>query len=64
MPRYPEILAHHSEPIDPALWEWLRVKIDHVLGLSPGVLMILLGTVIVLFPVIVMALLWRKRRNG
>jgi len=34
-PRVP--LLHHSEPIDPTLWEWLSAKIDHVLGISPGV---------------------------
>jgi hypothetical protein len=57
-------LGHHSEPIDPTLWEWLSTKMDHVLGLSSGTLVLLLGAVIVLFPVAVMVLVWRKRRDG
>ena len=61
MTRFLGIVAHHSEPIDPTLWEWLSVKIDHVLGLSPGVLVLLLGAVIVSFPIVVMVLVWRGR---
>jgi hypothetical protein len=57
-------LLHHSEPIDPDLWESLSTKIDHVLGFSPGVMVMLLGAFIVLFPVVVMLLVWRKRASG
>ena len=60
-PRVP--LLHHSEPIDPTLWEWLSAKIDHVLGLSPGVMVIILGSFIVLFPIIVMIVAARRRRG-
>jgi hypothetical protein len=57
-------LLHHSEPIDPTLWEWLSAKIDDVVGLSPGVMILILGAFIVLFPVVVMVLVWRRRRGG
>ena len=56
-------LLHHSEPIDPTLWEWLSAKIDHVLGLSPVVIIALLGTFIVLFPIVVMVVAVRKKRR-
>lgn len=56
-------LLHHSEPIDPTLWEWLSAKIDHVLGLSPGVMVLILGTLIVLFPIVVMVVAVRRRRG-
>ena len=56
-------LLHHSEPIDPTLWEWLSAKIDHVLGLSPGVMVLILGTLIVLFPIVVMVVAVRRRRS-
>ncbi|HIF71772.1 MAG TPA: hypothetical protein EYQ61_04385 [Dehalococcoidia bacterium] len=56
-------LLHHSEPIDPDLWESLAAKIDHVLGLSPGVMVLFLGAFIVLFPLVVMVMVWRKRRG-
>jgi len=56
-------LGHHSEPIDPDLWEWLSDKIDRVLGIDSGAMVLLLGAVIVLFPVAVMVLVWRRRRD-
>lgn len=55
-------LLHHSEAIDPDLWEALSAKIDHVLGVSPGVMVLILGAFIVLFPVVVLVTVWRKRR--
>jgi hypothetical protein len=55
------ILAHHSEPIDPTLWEWLSTKIDHVLGISPGAMVIILGGLIVLFPIIAVAAFIKRR---
>jgi hypothetical protein len=39
----------------------LSAKINHVLGLSPGVMVMILGAVIVSFPVVVMVLVWRRR---
>ena len=56
-------LLHVSEPIDPALWAWLSDKIDHVLGLSPGAVIAILGTFIVLFPIVVMVVALRRRRE-
>lgn len=56
-------LLHHSEPIDPTLWEWLSAKIDHVLGLSPGVMVLILGAFIVLFPIVVIVVAVRRRRS-
>ena len=54
-------LGHHSEPIDPDLWEWLSTKMNHVLGIDSGAMVLLVGAVIVLFPVVVMVLVWRRR---
>ena len=56
-------LLHSSEPIDPTLWAWLSEQIDHVLGLSPGVMVLILGTLIVLFPIVVMVVAVRRRRG-
>jgi hypothetical protein len=57
-------LAHHSEPIDPDLWVWLSTKMNHVLGVDAGAMVLILGAIIVLFPIVVMVLVWRKRRAG
>jgi hypothetical protein len=39
----------------------LSTKIDHVLGISPGAMVLIMGALIVLFPVVVMVLVWRWR---
>ena len=54
-------LLHASEPIDPTLWAWLSDKIDHTLGLSPGVIIAIIGTFIVVFPIVVMVIAVRNR---
>jgi len=59
----PGTLLHHSEPIDPTLWEWLSVKIDHVLGLSPIVMILTLGALMVVFPIVLMVVAARRRRG-
>ncbi len=63
MPNPLETVLHHSEPIDPTLWEWLSAKIDHVLGISPGAMVFILGAFIVLSPVIVAIAALMKRRD-
>jgi hypothetical protein len=55
-------LLHSSEPIDPTLWAWLSDQIDHVLGISPGVMVLILGVLILLFPIVVIGLVLRRRR--
>lgn len=42
---------HHSEAIDPTLWEWIRHKIDDIVGLEPATIVALLGVAIVAFPI-------------
>ncbi len=43
-------LLHHSEPIDPTLIGWIRDEIDALLGLDAIVIVVLLGLVILAFP--------------
>ena len=62
MPNPLETVLHHSEPIDPTLWEWLSLKIDDVLGLHSSAMVFILGAVTVLFPVVVMLLVWHRHR--
>jgi hypothetical protein len=56
-------LLHVSGPIDPTLWAWLSDKIDHVLGVSPGIFLAIVGTLIVAFPIVVMVVAVRRRRE-
>jgi hypothetical protein len=41
---------HHSEAIDPTLIGWIRDEIDALLGLDAIVIVVLLGFVILAFP--------------
>ena len=45
------ILLHHSEPADPTLLHWIREQIDAILGLGPAAIVLILGALIVAFPV-------------
>ena len=58
-------LAHHSEPGDPVLMEWIRHRIDDLTGLGPWAIVIILGVLIVAVPLAVIAafLLRRPRRE-
>jgi len=41
---------HHSEAIDPTLIGWIRDEIDRLLGLDATMIVVLLGFVILAFP--------------
>lgn len=56
-------VLHVSEPIDPTLWAWLSDKIDHTLGVSPGVVIAIIAVFVVVFPVVVMVQAVRRRQN-
>jgi hypothetical protein len=52
--QFTAFVLHHSESIDPTLLDWIRHEIDAVLGLGPETIVAILGTVIVIFPVLLM----------
>lgn len=64
MDTFGSILAHHSEAVDPTLVEWIRHRIDAVVGLDPVAIVLLLGALIVLFPAGLVALVWLERRRA
>lgn len=57
------VLAHHTEPGDPVLLEWMRRLIDDLVGIAPLWIVIFLGLVIIAVPtaIIVIFLLSRPR---
>ena len=55
------LLLHHSEAIDPTLIDWIRHEIDAILGLEPVTIVIVLGAVIVAFPLLLAVLVKRQR---
>lgn len=55
------ILAHHPEPADPVLMEWIKHQIDALLGLGPAAIVIALGFVIVAIPLAVAGIFLAQR---
>ena len=47
-------LKHQGGAADPALLEWVKDTLDHLLGLGPWSVIISLGLIIVLVPLIIM----------
>ena len=55
------VRAHHSEPTDSELLEWLTHTLDSILGLGPVVMVVLIGVVVVAIPLAIAALALRRR---
>lgn len=58
------ILLHHSEPADPTLLQWIRERIDALLGLGPAPIVLVLGALIAAFPVALGVWATIQRRRG
>lgn len=56
-------LLHHGEAVDPTLIDWIRHKIDDILGVGPGVIVFALALGVVAFPVVLVVLAVRRRRR-
>ena len=48
------IFAHHSEPGDPILLEWIRHQIDSIFNLGPGAIVLSIGAFVVVLPIVLM----------
>ena len=56
MPEYLlSALAHHSEPSDPVLMEWVKDQIDSVIGLGDLAIVVILGAIVVAIPIMIIA---------
>ena len=55
------ILAHHSEPGDPILFDWIRHQIDAILGLGPMAIVVVLGFVVAAIPLAIVGLYLAQR---
>ena len=50
------ILAHHGEPGDPTLFQWIQDRIDTIFGGGPVLIVTVLGILVVAVPVVIMLL--------
>jgi hypothetical protein len=55
-----DVLLHHSEPVDPTLLEWIQREIDHLLGSGAVPTMSVIGILIVVVPIVLTYLAWRR----
>ena len=55
------ILAHHGEA-DPDLLIWIKDFLDQMIGISPWMIVIAIGLVVIAIPIGVMALFLVQRR--
>ena len=58
------ILAHHQEPADPDLLEWLRHEIDALSNLGPLALVIPIGALAVAIPMAILVVYALHRRHA
>ena len=57
------IRAHHSEPTDSELLEWLIHTIDALLGQGPLVVVGVIGAIVLALPLAIAVLALRRRRD-
>ena len=60
------IAAHHSEPADSALLEWIKGLLDHIFNFGPWTVVIVLALLIVLIPLAIIGvyLVQQRRQSG
>ena len=59
------VAAHQGEAADPRLLEWIKHRLDDLLGLGPWTAVVLLGGIIVAIPLGVMGFyLYQRRREA
>ena len=56
MPPLLRTILHHAEAVDPDLVDRIRHEIDSITGFEPSTIVLLIGVLIVLFPVILLGL--------
>ena len=62
---YPLIVPlHHEAPGDPTLMEWIKERLDHVLGLEAEAMVALFGLMVLVIPIgILVAYAVQRRRS-
>ncbi len=56
--------AHHGEPGDPVLLEWINRQIDAMLGLGDWAMVAVLACVVVAIPMGILGLFMLQRARG
>lgn len=57
------IAAHHSEPADPDLLEWIKDRLDHIFDLGPWTAVAALALIILLIPASIVIFYFIQQRR-
>ena len=59
------ILAHQGDAADPELLRWIKLKLDHIFGSGPWVVVAIMGFIIMSIPVFIIVVYFTqsKRRS-
>lgn len=56
---------HHEAPGDPTLLRWVQERLDHLIGLEAGAMVVVIGLLLLAIPAgILAAYVWQRRRMG
>ena len=58
------IPLHHEAPGDPTLLKWVQDRLDHLIGLDAGAMVLIIGLVLLAIPVGIMVAVALQRRHA
>ena len=54
---------HHEAPGDPTLLRWVQERLDHLIGLEAGAMVVVIGLLLLAIPAgILAAYVWQRRQ--
>ena len=58
------IPLHHEAPGDPTLLKWVQDRLDHLIGLDAGAMVLIIGLILLAIPVGIMVAVALQRRHA
>ena len=54
---------HHEAPGDPTLLRWVQERLDHLIGLEAGAMVVVIGLILLAIPAGILAAFLLQRRH-
>ena len=58
------IPLHHEAPGDPTLLKWVQDRLDHLIGLEAGAMVLIIGLILLSIPVGILVAVALQRRHA
>ena len=58
------IPLHHEAPGDPTLLKWVQDRLDHLIGLDAGAMVLIIGLILLAIPVGILVAVALQRRHA